>query len=120
MTGAQVSDPVRFHARLPAQMVVGDGTRLTAVATAASTAALALPTDAKLLIVRATGPIAYRFGASGVGAAAVDDNSVLFPPGEAAVAVPVLSGALATHVRVIRADAEADDYNVQFERVKTV
>jgi hypothetical protein len=34
--------------------------------------------------------------------------------------VPKVSGVFATHVRIIRADAETETYNVQFEKVATL
>ena len=111
---------VRFGKRVPAQMLVGTGERLTLVAGDVSTAEAALPAGSKLLILRALGPIMYRFGMTGMDAAAVGDDSILFPPGEAAVDVPKIGTVYATHVRVIRADIATEDYNVQFEKVATV
>ena len=63
-------------------------------------------------MVRATAAIAIRFGTSGVGAAALGVDSILFPAGEAPLQLP----ADATHFRVIR--ATADDAAVQLEGVK--
>lgn len=100
----------------PVQMLPLSRVRVNATATAASTAEAALPTGARLVVVRATGPMAIRFGNTGVGAAAVDANSMLFPSGEAPVAVPLHSdGTPYTHFRVIR--ASGSDAFVQIEGV---
>lgn len=94
------------------QLLPLSGVRVNATAAVASTAEAALPAGTEhLVIVRATGPMAIRFGATGMGAAAVDANSILFPAGEAPVPVP--SGS--THFRVIR--ASGSDAFVQLEAI---
>lgn len=95
------------------------GSRTTVQATSTSTTESALPTGSVVVAIRAIEPIWIRFGLTGIGAAAADDNSVLFPAGESVIPVPYSSdGVLATHVRVLRAAAE--DTPVQFERINTV
>jgi hypothetical protein len=101
------------------QMLPLSGVRVNATAAVASTAEATLPTGARLVMVRATGPMAIRFGDTGVGAAAVDANSMLFPSGEAPVAVPLnATGTPVTHFRVIR--ASGSDAFVQIEGVVTL
>lgn len=97
------------------QMLPLSGLRVNATAGVASTAEAAVPAGGALLMVRATGPIAIRFGNTGVGAAAVDANSILFPSGEAPVRIPLVSDVPATHFRVIR--ASGSDAFVQLESV---
>lgn len=97
------------------QMLPLSGVRVNATAAVASTAEAAVPAGSRLLVVRATGPIAIRFGATGVGAAAVDANSMLFPAGEAPVSLPMAADVVATHFRVIR--ASGSDAFVQLESV---
>jgi hypothetical protein len=98
------------------QMLPLAGQRVNATAATASTAEAALPTGARLVMVRATGPMAIRFGDTGMGAAAVDANSILFPSGEAPVAVPLNATKTPyTHFRVIR--ASGSDAFVQIEMV---
>lgn len=98
-----------------AQMLPLTGVRVNATAGSSSTAEAALPTGARLVVIRATGPIAIRFGNTGMSAAAIDANSILFPAGEAPYAVPLISDVPATHFRVIR--ASASDAYVQMESV---
>jgi hypothetical protein len=75
------------------------GTRLNQTAAVASTAATALPAHGGVLRITATDYVWVRFGASGVGAAAADANSMLFAPGtEYMLVIPTD----ATHVRVLR------------------
>lgn len=96
-----------------AQILPVTGARVNATAGAASTAEAALPTGATdLVIVRASGLMAIRFGTTGMGAAAIDANSVLFVAGEAPVQLP--EGA--THFRCIRGGSA--DAAVQLETVK--
>lgn len=96
-----------------AQILPVTGARVNATAGAASTAEAALPTNAReIIIVRSSGLMAIRFGTTGMGAAAVDANSVLFVAGEAPVQLP--EGA--THFRVIRGGSS--DAAVQLETVK--
>lgn len=115
-----ITEAQRLMGKVPGQFITGTGQRLTLVATDAATAEAALPTDSKLLVCRALGPIMIRFGMAGMAAPDVDDDSILFPPGEAPIAVPKIAGAYCTHVRIIRADIETGDYNVQFEKIATV
>lgn len=97
------------------QMLPLSGLRVNATAASTSTAEAAVPAGAALLMVRATGPMAIRFGNTGMGAAAVDANSILFPAGEAPVRIPLISDVPATHFRVIR--ASSSDAFVQLESV---
>ena len=97
------------------QMLPLSGVRVNATAGVASTAEAAVPTGAALVMLRATGPVAIRFGNTGVGAAAVDANSMLFPAGEAPVKIPLVSDVPATHFRVIR--ASGSDAFIQLESV---
>ena len=94
------------------QIMPLSGVRINATAAVASTTEAALPTGTeRLVMVRATDAIAIRFGATGMGAAAVDLNSILFPAGEAPVPVP----STATHFRVIRVGSV--DVAVQLEAI---
>lgn len=98
------------------QMLVPSGSRVNATAAVASTAEAALPTGARLIMLRATGPCAIRFGQTGMGAAAVDANSILFPAGEAPIQVPLhTDGSPHGYFRVIR--ASGSDAFVQIEMV---
>lgn len=102
-----------------AQMLPLTGVRVNATAAATSTAEAALPAGARLVQFRATGPVAVRFGNTGMGAAAVDSTSILFPSGEAPIAIPLhTDGTPFTHFRVIR--ASGSDAFVQFEGVPLV
>lgn len=94
-------------------IVIGTGTRVNATAGVASTSEAALPSGAagSVVIVRATDAIWIRFGATGVGAAAADANSILFLGGEA----PILTPDNATHFRVLRVGSS--DVAVQLESV---
>lgn len=100
-----------------AQMFPGTGLRVNATAAVASTAEAAVPAGAKLIMLRASGPIAIRFGLTGVGAAAVDANSILIgAAGEFPVDIPLhTDGTPFTFFRVIRAGL-ADAF-VQLESV---
>lgn len=95
------------------QMLPLSGTRVNATATVGSTSEAALPAGCAggLVVVRAVEAIALRFGATGMGAAAVDADSILFPAGEAPLPVP----ATATHFRCIRVGSA--DVAVQLETV---
>lgn len=95
------------------QMLPLSGVRVNATATVASTSEAALPAGAAggIAVVRAVEAIAIRFGTTGMGAAATDSDSILFPAGEAPVPVPVGS----THFRVIRVGSA--DVAVQLETV---
>lgn len=117
---ADLKSPQRFanSAAFPggqaAQFLKGSGTRVNATAAAASTAAAAVPAGGNVLLIRATDAVAIRFGASGVGAAAVDADSILFCPGEA----PYILNQGETHFRVIRVGTA--DVPVQLESVETL
>lgn len=66
----------------PVPIVIGSTTRVNATAGAASTSEAAVPTGGRIMIVRAVDNIWIRFGATGMGAAAADANSILFTAGE--------------------------------------
>lgn len=104
---------VQFPGGDAAQFFVPTGTRVNATAAAASTAEAAVPAGGNILLIRATDAIAIRFGTTGMGAAAIDADSILFIGGEAPF---VLSGQ--THFRVIRVGAA--DVPVQLESVGTL
>lgn len=117
-----MANPVKLSRSLQANngdaipVVWGSGSRVNATATAASTAEAALPTGATLIELRATDAVAIRFGNTGMGAAAVDANSILFPAGEKVLPVPLdSSGIPFDYFRVIRVGAE--DVPVQIELV---
>ena len=115
MASNKIGGGYKFPNGEAVQMLPLSGVRVNATAGAASTAEAAVPTSARLMVVRATGPIAIRFGLTGMSAAAVDANSMLFPAGEAPVSVPLISDVPATHFRVIR--ASGSDAFVQLESV---
>ena len=110
----QISKSVTFTGGDVLQIVQGTGTRVNATAAAASTAEAAVPAGGDVLLIRATDAIAIRFGATGMGAAAVDANSILFVAGES---IYVLKSGEA-FFRVIRVGAA--DVPVQLESVATV
>jgi len=110
----RLSNAVSFFGGDKAQFLQGTGTRVNATAAAASTAAAAIPSGGNVLLIRATDAVAIRFGASTVGAAAVDANSILFCPGEA----PYVVKSGETHFRVIRVGTA--DVPVQLESVGTL
>jgi len=105
---------IAFPGGQPLQVMNGTGTRVVATAGAASTAEAAIPTGGNILLIRATAGIWIRFGATGMGAAAVDANSILFPAGEA----PYLLKNAETFFRVLRVGT--DDVPVQLESVGTL
>ena len=112
----KISGAYRFPTGEAVQMLPLSGSRVNATAATASTAEAALPSGARLLMIRATGPIAIRFGQTGMGAAAVDANSILFPAGEAPIQVPLhTDGTPHGYFRVIR--ASGSDAFVQVEMV---
>lgn len=97
-------------------MVYGSGSRVNATASAGGTAETALPTGSRLIELRATDAIAIRFGNTGMGAAAVDADSILFPAGEKVMLVPLdAGGAPYDYFRVIRVGSA--DVPVQIERI---
>lgn len=106
---------VQFPNGDAAQVPFLTGTRTNhTTAGAGSTAEAAIPSGAKVVEVRATDAVWLRFGATGVGAAAADTNSILFPAGVSAMPVPFSTGETAsTHVRVMRVGAS--DVTVQME-----
>ena len=112
----KVNNAYRFPTGDAVQMLLLSGSRVNATAAVASTAEAALPSAARLLMIRATGPIAIRFGQTGMGAAAVDANSILFPAGEAPIQVPLhTDGTPHGFFRVIRASG-----SVAFVQVEMV
>lgn len=110
----RLANSTQFAGGEPLQIVNGTGTRVNATATASSTSAAAVPTGGNVLMIRAPASIWIRFGASGVGAAAADANSILFVSGEC----PYLLKAGETHFRVLRVGS--DDVPVQLESVGTL
>lgn len=104
---------LRFMGGDSVQMLQGTGTRVNATAASSSTAEAVVPAGGEVLIIRATDVVAIRFGATGVGAAAVDANSILFLGGEA----PYVLKDGETHFRVIRVGSA--DVAVQLESVDT-
>ena len=116
MATNKIGGGYKFPSGDSVQMLPLSGSRVNATAATASTAEAALPSGARLLMIRATGPIAIRFGQTGMGAAAVDANSILFPAGEAPVQVPLhTDGTPHGYFRVIR--ASGSDAFVQVEMV---
>lgn len=112
----RISRSVQFPGGETCQIVYGSGSRVNATADAAGTAEAALPAGAKLIELRATDSIAIRFGNTGMGAAAIDANSILFPAGEKVMPVPLdASGNPYDFFRVIRTGS-ADVY-VQIEKI---
>lgn len=98
----------------PIQFLNGTGTRVVATAGATSTAQAAIPTGGNILLIRAVDAIWIRFGATGVGAAAADANSILFVAGEA----PYVLKSGEAYFRVLRAGSA--DVLVQLESVGTL
>jgi hypothetical protein len=113
-TSQQVAKSVTFTGGERVQTLQGTGTRVNATAGAASTAEAAVPVGGNVIIIRATDAIAIRFGATGMGAAAVDADSILFVGGEAPYVLVSGQG----FFRVIRVGAT--DVAVQLESVATV
>jgi hypothetical protein len=110
--GYAVASPVPH----PLQIPVYTGVRTQHAGAAASSLAVEIPTGAKIIEIRATEAVWIRFGTSGVGAAAADENSMLFPAGVSVMATPFSSAEIAsTHVRVIRAGSS--DSVVQIEEI---
>lgn len=95
-------------------IVIGSTTRVNATAGATSTAAAAVPSGGRVLIVRAVDNIWIRFGTSSVGAAAADANSILFTAGEGYYVMQPTD----THFRVLRVGAS--DVLVQLESAGTL
>lgn len=114
VTTQQVAKSLNFTGGDRVQVLQGTGTRVNATAGVASTAEAAVPAGGNVVLIRATDAIAIRFGATGMGAAAVDANSILFVPGEA----PYVLKADEAFFRVIRVGAA--DVAVQLESVATV
>ncbi len=79
-----------------------------------STTQAAIPTGGNILMIRATDAVWIRFGATGVGAAAADANSILFIGGEA----PYVLKSGDAFFRVLRVGAA--DVAVQLESVATL
>lgn len=110
----RLAQAVQFFGGDKAQFLQGSGTRVNATATAASTAEAAVPTGGNVILIRATEAVAIRFGATGMAAAAVDANSILFCPGEA----PYVLKTGEAFFRVIRVGTA--DVPVQLESVATL
>lgn len=110
----RLSDATSYPGGTPLQIVNGTGTRVVATAGAASTAEAAVPTGGNVLLIRAVAPIWIRFGATGMGAAAADANSILFVTGEA----PYVLKSGEAYFRVLRVGAS--DVLVQLESAGTL
>lgn len=91
------------------------GVRVNATATAASTTAAAVPSGATVIEVRATDAIWIRFGLASVGAAAADNNSILWTPGSGPIWLPEVDNQTSTHFRCMRVGAA--DVPVQLEAI---
>lgn len=118
-----MSDPVSpqrtaqyaaFPGGVPIQIVQGTGTRVNTTATSSSTSEAAVPAGGNILLIRATDSIWIRFGATGMGAAAADANSILFISGEA----PYVLKTGEAFFRVLRVGSA--DVGVQLESVATL
>lgn len=110
----RLSDATSYPGGTPLQIVNGTGTRVVATAGAASTAEAAIPAGGNVLIIRAIAPIWIRFGATGMGAAAADANSILFCTGEA----PYVLKSGEAFFRVLRVGSA--DVLVQLESASTL
>lgn len=110
----RLANSISFPGGTPLQVTCGTGTRVNATAGATSTAEAAVPTGGNVLMIRATAAIAIRFGPTGMGAAALDANSILFVAGEA----PYLLKTGEAYFRVIRVGSA--DVPVQLESVGTL
>ncbi len=101
-----------------AQVPFLTGTRVNASVSSTSTSATALPSGARIVEVRSTEAVWIRFGTSGVGAAAADANSILFPAGVSIMAVPFsdTSDTFSTHFRALRVGS--NDAIVQIESLE--
>ncbi len=104
---------VAFPGGDAAQFMNGTGTRVNATATSTSTTEAAVPTGGRVLIITATDAIWIRFGATGMGAAAADANSILFMGGTA----PYQLKTNENFFRVLRVGSA--DVAVQLESVLT-
>jgi hypothetical protein len=103
----RVGRTVEFPNGHPLQAAYGTGDRVTVTASDTSTAEAALPTGARVLFVRASDAVWIRFGNTGMGAAAADDDSELFPAGVAVLLIPLhTNGEPFTHFRVLRVGSE--------------
>jgi hypothetical protein len=111
----KVGRQVHYPDGSPVPTVFLSGGRATVAATDASSAETAIPTGAQVIAVRASVCVWIRWGATGMDPAAEDDDSQLFPPGEAVIPVPIVDDVLATHFRVLREGA-TDGY-VQVEQI---
>lgn len=98
------------------QVLAGTGQRVNATATSSSTTEAALPTGARVISLTALDAIAIRFGNTGMGAAAVDADSILFAAGEKPIFIPLnADGTPVTHFRCIRIGSS--DVPVQIEKL---
>lgn len=103
-----------FPGGIPVQILPGTGTRVNATASGSSTSEAAVPAGGNILLIRATDSIWIRFGATGMGAAAADANSILFISGEA----PYVLKNTEAFFRVLRVGSA--DVAVQLESVATL
>lgn len=114
----RVSRRIETAGQHPLQIVSPSGTRINVSVTGSSSAEAALPAGSKLIEVRSTEPVWIRFGNTGMGAAAADVDSILFPAGEKAMPVPLDGNGVAyDYVRILRAGT--DDCTVQIESIPT-
>ena len=110
----RLANSIAFPGGIPLQVTCCTGTRVVATAGGTSTSEAAVPSGGNVLMIRAASAIWIRFGATGVGAAAADANSILFPSGEA----PYLLKNGEAFFRVLRVGS--DDVAVQLESVGTL
>lgn len=118
MSRVKIGSEIRFPSGSPVPTVFLSGSRATVAATDTSSAATAIPEGARVIAVRASVAAWIRWGDSNVGAAAADDDSQLFPPGEAVFPVPIVDGSPVTHFTVLR-EGDTNGY-VQVEGVPHV
>lgn len=118
MSRVKIGSEVRYPSGSPAPTVFLSTDRATIAAADTSSSETALPSGARFIVLRASVCAWIRWGATGLGAAAADDDSQLFPPGEAFIPVPFVDGVLATHFRVLR-EGDTSGY-VQVEAVPHV
>lgn len=117
---AQPTSPERLASYIampggdPLPVTVPTGVRVNATAGDSSTAEAAVPAGGTIVMIRATAAIWIRFGATGMGAAAADANSIMFVAGEA----PYQLKTGEAYFRVLRVGAS--DVVVQLESVGTL
>lgn len=112
----RLSRAIQFNNGNAVQTVYGSQTRVNVTAGAASSSETAVPGGASAVEIRATGDIWLRFGNTGLGDAAADANSILFPGGEKFIVVPLdANGAAYDFFKVMRVGSS--DVPVQMEAV---